>query len=553
MSIKKYTNFEAINSKADNEGKFIQNDDFLVISNAETENVDFGDCRYDVMEVSVYDINNNLLPHKSGKNVAFIRSGDIKNYMYNITKKNIALPDGQGQKELAIDVEKLLNDLGFYNGILRINVNFVRSRVGTENEMKRVWVQEISPSRKEIRILPLKTQDKEINQYNSKELQNLKNLNKDFKYYKKSILDSLYSFENKFLTSIDSSLETKYGKDYFNILKKDFGLARFADFRSKIYEDFVTSVTYYLENKNYDIEQSNFGRNSEVRFLDCDQYDFDTIITEMQKILFKCVSYNSYFLKRRDLTIKSIPKEFQAVDITPDVTNVLNVMEPEQTKVEEIRIQSLGEGITFVPEPITEVVTPQNSKVFYYEIQNKSSVYTMLFKFVNSAGVEVQKYLSPGKVEKICAFDETISASPATTISGYSNSNYPALGKRKLLKDDYAVSDDLNDYSIKQGENCNTVDVSDTAPIIQPVAVKPETPRVTIKPTRQSTLKNILENIKSSSLNKTTQKPKVIDKPLIDGNVIDSVISRTSNFGFNTNTSDIRRGNDSLQNRSSVE
>ena len=36
--------------------------------------------------------------------------------MYNITNKG-------GQKELAINAEKLLNDLGFTNGILKININ----------------------------------------------------------------------------------------------------------------------------------------------------------------------------------------------------------------------------------------------------------------------------------------------------------------------------------------------------------------------------------------------------------------------------------------------
>ena len=148
MSIKKYTNIDAINSKADNEGKFLQSEDLFIVSKNEIEDTDFGDCKYDVMEVSVYDINNNLLPQKSGNNVAYVKRGDIKNYMYQLTNKG-------GQKELAINVEKLLKDIGFTNGILKVNINFVRYRVGSENELTKVWVHEISPSREEIRILPL--------------------------------------------------------------------------------------------------------------------------------------------------------------------------------------------------------------------------------------------------------------------------------------------------------------------------------------------------------------------------------------------------------------
>jgi len=108
MAIKKYTNFEAVNAKTDNEGKYLQLDDQFIVTKNEIQETDFGECKYDVMEVSVYDINNNLLPHKTGNNVAYIKTGDIKNYLYNVTNKG-------GLKELAIDIEKLLNDLGFTN------------------------------------------------------------------------------------------------------------------------------------------------------------------------------------------------------------------------------------------------------------------------------------------------------------------------------------------------------------------------------------------------------------------------------------------------------
>ena len=126
MSIKKYTNFESINDKSQNEGQFLQMDDLFIVSKNQIEEADFGDCKYDVMEVSVYDINNNLLPQKNGNNVAYIKKIDIKDYLYSITNKG-------GQKELAINIEKLLNDLGFTNGILKVNINFVRNKIGSEN------------------------------------------------------------------------------------------------------------------------------------------------------------------------------------------------------------------------------------------------------------------------------------------------------------------------------------------------------------------------------------------------------------------------------------
>jgi hypothetical protein len=316
MSITKYTNIDSINNNSTNEGKFIDDKDLFILSKNEIEKADFGNSRYDVMEVSVYDINNNLLPHKSGNNVAYIKKGDIQKYLYNITNKG-------GQKELAIDIEKLLNALGFKNGILKVNINFVKQKVGSENELTKVWIQEVSPSRNEIRILPLKTKDSNINSITNRQFKNLKSLNKDFLYYKTSILDSLNAYENSFLTKIDSYLETKFGKDFFAILRKDFGLTKFDTFRTKIFEDFKLSVGYYLTNKYYIIGESTFGKQSETRFDDFEVYDYNMMLSEIQKILNNCIDINSKVLKRRGVEVKQLPKEFAITELRKQIQNNL--------------------------------------------------------------------------------------------------------------------------------------------------------------------------------------------------------------------------------------
>ena len=317
MSIKKYTNIEGINNKTENEGQFLQSDDLFIVSKSEIETTDFGNTKYDVMEVSVYDINNNLLPHTSGNNVAYIKGDDIKNYMYQITNK-------AGLKELAIDVEKLINDIGYNNGILKVNINFVRYKVGSENTLEKVWIEEISPSREEIRILPLKTKFENINNKTKNQFKNLQSLNKEFKYYKNSLLNSINSFEETLLTQIDTALETKYGKDFFSILKKDFGLNAFVNIRTKIFTDFKTSIEYYLNNKYYDITQSTFGKPSNMRFEDYDIYDFNDILNEIQNILYKCVDVNLKSLKRRDIGLKTLPKEFAITELQKLIQNNLN-------------------------------------------------------------------------------------------------------------------------------------------------------------------------------------------------------------------------------------
>jgi hypothetical protein len=237
--------------------------------------------------------------------------------MYKITNKS-------GQTELAIDVEKLLKNLGYSNGILKVNINFVRQRVGSDNELERVWIEEISPSREEIRILPLKTKFENINNKTKTEFKNLQDLNKEFKYSKSSLLNVINSFQNTFLEKIDSALESKYGKDFFTVIKKDFGLSNFGKIRTKIFVDFKTSMDYYLNNKNYDISQSNFGKNSEIRFNECDSYDFNKMMNDIQSILYKSVDFNLQSLKRRDISLKTLPKEFAITELQKLIQNNLD-------------------------------------------------------------------------------------------------------------------------------------------------------------------------------------------------------------------------------------
>jgi len=361
MSIKKYTNIDNINNNSENEGQFLQSEDLFIVTKNQIEDTDFGDCKHDVMEVSVYDINNNLLPHKSGKNVAYVKTGDIKNYLYNIT-------NNAGQKELAIDIEKLLNDLGVTNGILKVKINFVRNKVGSDNELTKVWIHEISPSRTEIRILPLKTKDDNINQITNKEFTNINNLSKDFKYYKKNILNALDSFESNYLDSITNLMVNKFGKDFQSILRKDFGLSNFDEFKKRIFLDFKRSVTYWLSNREYNIANSNYGKPSVIRFEDCEQYDFQRLLNDIQIILKDSIDYNTKTLKRRDITIKSLPKEFEIVSLKKQVEDLVgnisikeekvrNVFNPQNVSIDAkgVNLKEIANPIEFIPEPIKAI------------------------------------------------------------------------------------------------------------------------------------------------------------------------------------------------------
>ena len=369
MSIRKYTNFELIEANLANQGQFLQESDRFIINQNQIENTDFGECRHDVMEVSVYDINSNLLPIKTGKNVAYIKTGDIKNYLYNIT-------NNAGQRELAIDIEKLLNDLGFTNGILKVNINFVRNKIGSENEFTKVWIQEISPSREEVRILPLKVKDANITKLTNDEFINVNNLNKDFKYYKAHILNALDLSEVSYLQSITNVLLNKFGNDFKAVLRKDFGLSDFDGFTQRIFSDFKTSIRYWLTNREYDISQLNYGNPSVIRFEDCEAYEFTKLFADMQGILRKCIEKHTPVLKRRDISIKTLPKEFEVTQLQKELKDLVGNISINETKVRNIynpqNVDLKVSGVTNIPikvipielpptpinEPITETQSP---------------------------------------------------------------------------------------------------------------------------------------------------------------------------------------------------
>ncbi len=429
MSITKYTNFEEIDARKENKGNFLLKDDLFIVSKTEIEEADFGDCKHDVMEVSIYDINNVLLPNKTGNNVAYIKPNDMKNYMYDIVNAG-------GQKELAINVEKLLNDLGYSNGILKVNINFVRNKIGTDNNLTRVWVQEISPSREEIRILPLKTKDTKINKITNTEFKNIHNLSKDFKYYKRNILDALDKFEAGSLSVIDDALVARFGNDFRSVLRKDFGLRDLDSFHKRIFENFRDSIKHWVNNKYYDITQSTFGRPSEIRFESCGQYDFGMLMNEIRSILNNCISFNTKALERRKVDIKQLPKEFAIIELRKQIQNNLdafgtkidikrNIYMPDKVDVtvtgtnelppikatKQVEITERAAEPTPPPAPPVAPAPSTPTEIAYeYTISNyhPSDNRTFILRQLGINGV-ISYILAPGEQRTVCAIENSVS------------------------------------------------------------------------------------------------------------------------------------------------
>jgi hypothetical protein len=119
-----------------------------------------------------------------------------------------------------------------------------------------------------------------------------------------------------------------------------------------------------LNNKYYNIGQSNFGKQSEYRFDDFEVYDYNMMLSEIQKILNNSIDINSKILKRRSVEVKQLPKEFAITELRKKIQNNIesfstfaerkqNVYNPDKVNV---LFNDVIKQTPILPPPVVEVM-----------------------------------------------------------------------------------------------------------------------------------------------------------------------------------------------------
>jgi len=308
MALTKYKNVDDINSRKTGVGEFLEKEDLFVISQNSTEQSGFGLCNNDIMEVTLYDVNNNLLPQKDGATVKYIKYDKIFDY---IIKTNTG--------ELAIDVEKVVNDCGYTNGIIKVNLNFVRLKVGDESEFRRVWIQEISPTRTEVRVLPLNVQDDPTTTIKNKsDFNNLQNLNIDANAYRQHLTNVLQLSNQKIQEEISLNIGTKFSpivgkvseayQEFVRILAADFSL-RYDNLESQSFfaqfDKFITNIV-----ESYKLKVQN--KVNTFKTSDCEYVNLDELEKELLKYLID--SFNAEAINLRNGYVFVSNETFESVE-----------------------------------------------------------------------------------------------------------------------------------------------------------------------------------------------------------------------------------------------
>ena len=224
----------------------------------------FGIGDADTIEFILYDSSDNLLPQgENGDLVRYIFLDDVNITKYFIFSENKSNIKTNGAREYIIDTEKLVRDSDYSNGIFKTQTTLLNRRVGSETiEKDKLWIHEISPSRTEIRVLPLK----DVNENTIEDLDiRLNILLKDgqFKddtiYFVEPFIQSL-KVENILKSFLMQKGTIAEGEQYRKLIQTEFKIQNWENFINTIREKLVETTKHFVGNRDTNITSVNYGK-----------------------------------------------------------------------------------------------------------------------------------------------------------------------------------------------------------------------------------------------------------------------------------------------------
>ena len=249
MAVKKFKDI------IDNKGYRVNSKDRKIFEEGNLQSF-FGFGDKDAIEFIVYDINDNQLPQLDDKLVRYIplSTESIKDYF--LVAEGTLFEKNQFPSEYFIDAERLLREAGYDNGIFKTQITLLNKRVGSEQPQDKLWISEISPSRTEVRLFPIKNSgfiNTELEKRYSMFIQN--------QQFRDDIINSAFVFLEKITpVSISDFIRNKYSTQWFDKFKAEYKISDFETLATKIHIKFIESAGYYFTNRNSDIRSNTYGK-----------------------------------------------------------------------------------------------------------------------------------------------------------------------------------------------------------------------------------------------------------------------------------------------------
>jgi len=295
----------------------------------------FGFSDSDMIEFIVYDANENQLPQgDDGKLVRYIplNSQNIKDYF--LIADGTKLQAFQFPNEYFIDAERLIREAGYNNGIFKTEITLLNKRVGYDNPNEKLWIQEISPSRTEVRLLPIKNEVSKktdlLARYNV--LQKGGNFRDDVIPYVANFVEMVKPEEVSFF------IKKTYSEKWYNNFVSEFGIGGFETLVTKIYNDFRKAVYNEFSNRESSITSVNYGKPKKTK--PSLQFSKEDVYKVSQRIIVELIQL--YLPKRTIQAETKVDTQFDAsVDKVSTVIQsresdvIINAKVPEVTVTKE--------------------------------------------------------------------------------------------------------------------------------------------------------------------------------------------------------------------------
>jgi hypothetical protein len=273
-----------------NRGYVINPDDRKIFEEGDLQSF-FGFSESDAIEFVIYDVNNNQLPQSDGSFVKYIPLTNNNINDYFLVPNGTIFQKYQLPKEYFIDIERLMGEAGYTNGIFRTQVTLINKRAGSDKQKDKLWIQEISPSRTEVRLFPLK-EGVELNP----ELKTRYDAFVNDREFREDTISYVIEFiENIKPTEISTFLRSKYQKVWLDNLVNEFKIQNFELFVNTIYEKFVQSCIYEFTNRISDLGNLNYGKPKPTK--PSIVLSKELVISLCKKILTETINY---YLPRQD-------------------------------------------------------------------------------------------------------------------------------------------------------------------------------------------------------------------------------------------------------------
>jgi len=275
----------------DNKGYRVNSNDRKIFENGDIQSF-FGLGQNDCIEFIIYDINDNQLPQKDGNLVRYIplTTDNIKDYF--LIAEGTEFQKYKLPNEYFIDVERLLREGGYNNGNFKTQITLINKRVGSDINNDKLWISEISPSRTEVRLFPIR----DANNIN-KELEDRFSLFMMGGEFRDDTINSSFNFVEAITpTTISSFMKRKYSEKWLNKMIGEFKIKDFDTFITIIHNKFLEASTYEFTNRVSDLKNINYGKPSNKKTKI--ELSKSEIIEICKNIL---VSTIEYYLSKQDI------------------------------------------------------------------------------------------------------------------------------------------------------------------------------------------------------------------------------------------------------------